>query len=237
MRNVIALTQREFTTYIYSPIAYLTAFAFLVLTGILFTQNTLLPGEESTVRPLFFAMGSLFVFCVPILTMRLLSEEYASGTIETLMTAPVTDWEVILSKFLGVFLFYAGLVALTVIHLLVIAIFGQIDVGVTLVAYLGLLLLGAFYSSVGLFASACTRYQLLASVVGVGVLAILTFVTDFLSLQFPAARGVLGKVNVRGQFDVFCRGIFDTASLVYFLSLTVFFLFLATKVLESKRWR
>jgi ABC-2 type transport system permease protein len=237
MKNVAALTQREFFGFIFSPIAYLTGFAFLLLSGVLFTYTTLIPGNESSIRPMFSVMASVFVLCVPVLTMRLLSDEYATGTIETLMTAPVSDAEVVLSKFLGVFLFYCVLVALTILHVAMIAVFGQLDVGVTLVAYLGLLLLGGLYAAVGVFTSACTRYQLLAALAGIGLLSCLTFLTDYLSLQFPGARHVLGYLNVLGQFDIFSRGILDTAALAYFLSGTAFFLFLAVKVVESKRWR
>ncbi len=134
MRNVIALTQREFTSYVFSPLAYLTAFAFFVLTGVLFTYTTLISGNESTVRPLFDAMASVFVLCVPILTMRLLSDEYATGTIETLMTAPVSDVEVVVSKFLGVFMFYSLLLVFTLVHVALVAYYGQINVTVTLIA-------------------------------------------------------------------------------------------------------
>lgn len=237
MRNIGALSQREFRAYVYSPIAYGTAIVFMVVTGVLFVYTTLVPGNESSLRPLFTAMASVFVLCVPVLTMRLLADEYASGTIETLMTAPVTDTEVIVSKFLGVLGFYCALLAPTVIYLGFIAHYGKLDVGVTLVAYLGMVLLGALYSAVGVFASACTRYQLLAAIGGIGLLSCLTFLTDYISLQFPGSRGVLSYLNVLGQFDVFSRGIFDTAGVVYFLSVTALFLFLAVKVLESRRWR
>jgi len=237
MRNVVALTQRELSAYLYSPIAYLAGFAFLLLTGLLFIYTTFIPGQESTVTPLFTAMASAFVLCLPILTMRLLSDEYATGTIETLMTAPVKDVEVVLSKFLGVWLFYCMLLAPTLIHVALIAVYGQLDWGVTLVAYLGMLLLGALYAAVGVFASACTRYQLVAAIFGVGLLAALTFLTDFMSRQWPGMRHILAYLNVGGQFDDFSQGFFDTTALVYFVSGTAFFLFLASKVLESKRWR
>lgn len=237
MRNVTALTQREFSSILLSPVAYLTGFAFLLMTGVLFTYNTLIPGQDSTVQPMFATMASVFVLCMPVLTMRVLSEEYATGTIEALMTAPVTDLEVVTSKFLGVYLFYCVMLATTLLHVIIIALFGTLDVGMTLVAYLGMLLLGALYIAVGIFASACTRFQLLAALIGIGVLACLTFLTDFISEKYAATRVVLGYLNVQGQFETFSGGQFDTRGLVYFISLTTFFLFLAVKVLESKRWR
>lgn len=237
MRNVVPLTQRELSGYVYSPIAYLSGTAFLLLTGILFTSRTLQAGQDSTVQPLFAAMASAFVLCVPVLTMRLLADEYASGTIETLMTAPVTDVEVVVSKFLGVWLFYVALLATTLVHIVIIGFFGQIDVGATIASYIGMLLLGAMFAAIGLFASSMTRHQLIAALVGVGILSILTFVTDWLSEQFSDARFVLGYLNVSGQFERFGRGNLDLPAAVYFLSGTAFFLFLAVKILESKRWR
>src|SRR5262245_37846562 len=169
MNRLTALTQRELMAYLFSPIAYLTAFGFLVLTGILFIYTTLVPGQESTISPLFTTMAWVFVLCIPVLTMRLLADEYATGTIETLMTAPVTDVEVVLSKFLGVFIFYCMLLATTLVHVGFVAKYGKLDIPVTLVAYLGMLLLGAMYSAVGVFASACTRHQLVAAITGIGL--------------------------------------------------------------------
>src|SRR5262249_23129677 len=168
MNRLMALTQRELTAYMFSPIAYLTACGFLVLTGILFIYTTLVPGQESTIAPLFTTMAWVFVLCIPVLTMRLLSDEYATGTIETLMTAPVTDVEVVVSKFLGVFFFYCVLLATTLVHVVLMAYYGKLDVAVTIVAYLGMLLLGALYAAVGVFASALTRFQLVAALVGIG---------------------------------------------------------------------
>ena len=237
MSRVIALTQREVMAYLVSPVAYLTAFAFLVMTGLLFTQQTLVPGQESTIGPLFGTMASIFVLCLPVLTMRLMADEYATGTIETLMTAPVTDAEVVLSKFLGVLAFYCLLLATTAVHITTMAKFADLDIGVTIVSYIGLLLLGGLYAAVGIFASACTRYQLVAALLGIGLLSALTFLTSYLSLAWPEARGVLSHVNVLGQFELFSRGVLDSAAVVYFLSGTALFLFLAVKVVESKRWR
>ncbi|MFO0973046.1 MAG: ABC transporter permease [Phycisphaerae bacterium] len=238
MRNVVPLTQRELAASFFSPVAYIVAAVFLVASGNLFLGETLLPGREASVRPMFDGMARLLVFAIPLLTMRSLAEEFSTGTIETLMTAPVSDVEVILGKFLGVFVFYAALLVTTLLHVVLVTVYGGADAAVILLAYLGMLLLGALFIAVGLFASALTRYQLVAALVGMGILSVFTFVVDQLGRWRSGAwRSVLGYVNVLGHFDEFSKGLLDTRSIVFLLSLTVLFLFLSVKVLESKRWR
>jgi ABC-2 type transport system permease protein len=238
MRNVAPLTQRELAASFLSPIAYVVGCVFLLFTGYYFVTQVLVPGNEASMRPLFAAMTGILVFAVPLLTMRAVAEEFSTGTIETLMTAPVTDAEVILGKFFGVLALYAAMLATTIPHLLMMMAYSQPQLGVVLFSYVGMLLIGALYISVGLFASCCTRHQLLAAVIGMGILSIFTFLVDyFADFAGPKVRGVLMYVNVPAHFDEFTKGILDTKSLVFFVSTTVFFLFLATKVLESKRWR
>jgi ABC-2 type transport system permease protein len=238
MRNITPLTQRELASAFYSPIAYVVGCVFLLFTGYFFTAQVLVPGNDASMRPLFAAMTGILVFAVPLLAMRLVSEELSSGTIETLMTTPVTEAEVILGKFLGVFVLYAALLATTVVHLVILAVYSSPQFGVILFGYVGMLLIGALYISVGLFASCCTRHQLLAAVIAMGILAIFTFLVDYLAdYAGPTWRWILMTVNVPAYFDDFTKGILDTRSLVFFVSTTALFLFLATKVLESKRWR
>ncbi len=154
------------------------------------------------------------------------------------MTAPVTDAEVILGKFFGVLLLYAALLATTVPHLIVLLAYSDPQLGVIFFGYVGMLLIGALYIAVGLFASCCTRHQLLAAVIAMAILSIFTFLVDyFADTARPAVRAVLMYVNVPAHFDDFTKGILDTKSVVFFVSTTAFFLFLGTKVLESKRWR
>ncbi len=238
IRNVAALTQRELVASFLSPVAYIVTAVFLVATGYLFMDQVLVEGGEAAVRPLFDSMARLLVFAIPLLSMWVLSEEFATGRIETLMTAPVTDAEVICGKFLGVFLFYAGLLATTLVHVILLSIYGALDVPVVLCGYLGMLLLGCFYVAVGVFASALTRYQLVAAIIGIGVLSVFTLVVDALAGWAGGTwRLVLGYVNVLHHFEDFSKGIFDTRSVVFLASGTLFFLFLAVKVLESRRWR
>lgn len=237
-RNVWALTQRELQATFFSPIAYIVAAVFLVATGYLFMGYTLRPGEEASVRVLLQNMAWMLIFAVPLLTMRSLSEEYATGTIETLMTAPVTDVEVVMGKFVGALVFFAALLLATLVYVLLLSWYGAADMSVVAWGYIGMLLLGALYVSVGIFASALTRYQLLAALVGAGLLGVFTLFVDALAeIQGGAWRTVLGYINILYRFEDFTKGMFDTRGLVFFLSSTAFFLFLTVKVLESRRWR
>jgi ABC-2 type transport system permease protein len=196
------------------------------------------PGNEASLRGLFTAMAQVLVFAVPLLTMRVLAEEFASGTIEPLLTAPVGDVQVVLGKFLGVWLFYVVLLGTTLLHLVLVLAYGTPETGVLLFGYVGMLLLGALYVSVGVFASSLTRHQLLAAVIGTSILFAVTFLVDYLGYHFGGqVRNVLGYINVLGHFDDFSKGMLDTKALVFFISGTLFFLFLAVKVLESRRWR
>ncbi|MBX3395122.1 MAG: ABC transporter permease subunit [Phycisphaerae bacterium] len=236
--RVVALTQRELSATFLSPVAYIVATVFLVASGYLFMSNTLIDGGEASMRFMLDSMAWLLIFAIPMLTMRLIADEFATGTIETLMTAPISDVEVVLGKFLGVFAFYLTLLASTVVHVWLLSRYGQQDVIALLYGYLGMILLGAMYISVGLLASAVTRYQLVAAIVGTAVLALLTILIDtFASLEGGQWRLVLSHVNVLFHFQNFSKGIFDTKDLVFFITGTGLFLFLTVKVLESRRWR
>lgn len=240
MSKVFTLTGRELAATFYSPIAYVIAFIFLSVTGYFFMSTTLVPGNEASLRSLFTAMARVLVFAIPLLTMRVLAEEFASMTIEPLLTAPVGDAQVVLGKFLGVWLFYVALLATTLLHLVLVGVMAleRPEMGVLLFGYLGMLLLGGLYVAVGVFASSLTRHQLLAAVIGTAILFATTFLVDYLGYHFGGQmRNVLGYINVLGHFDDFSKGMFDTKGLVFFASGTLFFLFLTVKVLESRRWR
>lgn len=238
IRNTWALTQRELSSIFLSLIAYIVGLLFLMATAMLFLFNTLTEGGAASLQPLFGHMAWLLLLAIPLITMRMISEEYASGTIETLMTAPVSDTEVVLGKFFGAMSFFVALLIATVVYAIVLMNYGSPDVTVMLYGYLGVLLLGALYSSIGLFASSLTRHQLIAAVLGMAIIGILTYAMDYIAgLQSGQWRLFFSNVNVLNQFEAFSRGIFDTKSIIFFVTATLFFLFLSVKVMESKRWR
>jgi ABC-2 type transport system permease protein len=250
MRKVLTLARRELSAYFFSPMAYVVAFLFLLTVGMLFLWGLKVPflkiriepvfrtGAESTLRPLFDVLAYGLVIVVPLLTMRLMAEEFRSGTIETLMTAPVTDTDVIGGKFLGAMALYLLLLAATGVFFLLVVIFGQPDWGVAGMGYLGMILLGASYVSVGLFASTLTGHQLVAGLIGIAILAFFTAGLYLLVLVLPGSYGdAISRANMINNFSYFPKGVLDARSVVFFITITAFFLFLSVKVLESRRWR
>jgi ABC-2 type transport system permease protein len=239
MRNVATLTQRELSSQFFSPIAYIVITIFLVISGIFFMSDNFRPGADASVRVIFGNyLPLVLVFILPMLTMRLLSEEYRGGTIETLMTAPVNDAEVILGKFLGAFLFYVILLATTLIYPILVSMYGPLDIGLTVSCYVGLLLIGALYIAVGLFFSALTRNQVIAVLCSFVLLAVFTFLMDFLGQkQEGTIRIVLQHLSILSHYQDFARGLVDATHVVFYLTGTCLFLFFSVKVLEFRRWR
>ncbi len=230
--------QRELNGYFCSPIAYAVITIFLIVLGIFFSSLTFVPGGEASLRRLVDLMPVILVIFLPILTMRLFAEEFRSGTIETLMTAPVGETDIVLGKFFGALLFYVVMLATTLVYAVIVAAFGSLDVGLLLSTYLGLILLGSLYLSVGLFFSACTRNQIIAVVCSVVLLLIFTFLADFLAMGRTGWLGLLlHHLSIQQHFHDFTRGLVDTNHVVFFLTSTGLFLFLTIKVLETRRWR
>ncbi len=239
MRGAWTITQRELLSFFCSPIAYVVLVVFLGLNGYFFGFINLAPGEEASLRFLFGRfMPVVLLFIIPMLTMRLLSEEFRQGTIEPLMTAPVSDAAVIAGKFLGTFVFYLFLLATTLLYLVAIARFGDPDIGALVSGYIGLLLMGSLYIAVGLFFSTCTSNQIIAVISSFSVLAILAVLMDrFASHVEGRLRVVLQHISIGHQFSEFVQGAINLNNVVFFVTSTAFLLFVSVKVLESRRWR
>ncbi len=238
MRKTLILARREISGYFYSPVAYVIGALFLLASGVWFFHAIFRAGQPATLRPLFEAMAYIMVFATPLLTMRLISEEYRSGTFETLVTAPVTDTQVIMGKFIGVMAFYMLLLGCTGIYMALIAAFGRPDPGVAIMGYCGMILLGAAFLAVGLFASTLTTHQPVAAILSIAILSIFAIIMQLLTLHAPAPWGqVAARLNAMTYFKDFARGMFDTRGVVFFMSSTALFLFLSVKMLESRRWK
>lgn len=238
MRKTLVLAHRELASYFVSPMAYIIGAMFLMVSGGIFFYTIFIQGNEASLRELFDRMAQLMVAAVPLLTMKLISDELRSGTIETLMTAPVTEAEIVLGKFLGVLGLYVILLAMTLVYLVLMALYGQPDTGVAVMGYLGMVLLGAAFIAVGVFASTLTRYQLVAAIIGIAVLAMFTLVMPWMVRSAaPPLNHVAARLNVMVYFQDFSRGVFDLRGAMFFLGGMALFLFLSVKSLESRRWR
>ncbi|HEY4591386.1 MAG TPA: ABC transporter permease [Thermoanaerobaculia bacterium] len=243
MNGFLATYRRELRAYFFSPLAYIVLFFFLMVNAFIFIY---LVGELSnpasgggTPFSYFFRASWLMLLLIaPVLTMRLVSEELRSGSIEVLMTAPVTEGAVIAGKFLAAFTFYTFLWFPTLAYGVTIASFEKVDWGPVFAGYAGVLLIGALFLAIGTFASSTTRSQLLAAMMTAAVLFILFLVGVFEGLvNNDVAKKALGYVSIWNHIDEFASGIVDSRRLVFYLSGTLFFLFLASRALEDKKWR
>lgn len=246
MSGVLATFERELRAYFFSPLAYLVAAFFLVINGIVFSiiVGYLADPTFPAGRPLDYFFGGTWLFwlvlicIVPILTMRLISEERRSGSIEVLMTAPVTEAHVVLGKYLAALAFYAFLWLPTVLYAVIVDVYSDIDWRTVGAGYLGILGIGAVFLALGTFASAMTKSQLVAAIVTFALI-LGFFCVVFLEglVNGPVAKQAMEYLSVRKQMQDFSMGIVDTRYLVYDLSVTIFFLFLTAKALAARKWR
>jgi len=239
MRNITAIMQRELLSLFCSPIGYIVMAGFWLVTGVIvLLTNAFAPGAPATLRDIFMYTPFVLTIIVPAISMRTISDEYRNGTIETLMTAPVSDAQMVLGKYLASLLFYVIMVAGTFIYLVLMQVFGNPDWGASLAAYLGLLLLGASFTAFGVLASSLSRNQVVAWILGAVPLLLFACFGFFLVGRVEGwPREVLQHINVLGRFGQFARGQVETDAIAFFLATVVLFLFLAIKVVESRRWR
>jgi ABC-2 type transport system permease protein len=246
VKAILANLSREFRSYFFSPIAYIVAALLLLVNGAVFSLIVgYLNDPRSAVGApleLFFGQTIFFwlilLFVAPVLTMRLLSEERRSGTIEVLMTAPVTEGQVVVGKYLAAFLFYLFLWLPTVTYPLLLSYYSEVDWGPVASGYLGILGIGGLFLSIGVLASSMTRSQLVAAVLTFAMLIPL-FMFGLLENLFndDSLRQIFSYLNLWQHMEEFSKGIVDTRRIVYYLSATSLFLFLAARVLEKKKWR
>lgn len=239
MRKTVAIMQRELLSLFYSPIGYIVIAGFLLLTGVIvLVTNTIAPGQPATLRRVFDFTPYVLTIIVPAICMRMISEEYRAGTIETLMTAPLSDAQMVLGKYLAAVIFYTIMLASTLVYLLIMGIFGNPDYGASFASYLGLLLVGSAFAAYGVFASSLTRNQIVAWMIGMIPLMLFVWFASFIVTHVQGRwRDIFQHINIARYLDQFNRGLVTTESVVFFLVIAALFLFGAVKVVESKRWR
>jgi ABC-2 type transport system permease protein len=234
----MVIAKRELSSFFYSPIAYVAITLFLVICGFLF-RSDFVPGQPVTMRTLFEWMVWLLVFIIPILSMGLLAQEWATGTIETMMTAPVGETQVVLGKFFGALAFIIVLLIPTLAYLIMLAIYGRPDYATIFSGYLGVLLVSGLFMAVGLFCSSLTRSQVVSAVAAATILFIITILPWWIA----SSTSIVGfwrnaiEQGVFNRYVDFSKGVIDTGNLIFFLVMTAVFLFLTVKVLESRRWK
>jgi ABC-2 type transport system permease protein len=189
------------------------------------------------IRPLLQNIAVVALFMLPLITMRTYAEEKRTGTIELLLTSPLTDTQIVLGKFLGAVALYATMLAVTWIHIGILFVYGNPEWKPIVTGYLGLLLMGAAFMSIGLLISSLTRNQIVAGVVTFSVLLLLWTLNWMSESSGPMAQKVLSALSITERFDDFSKGVISVSHLVYYVSFITFGLFLTTKSVDSERWR
>lgn len=236
MSNVLAIFRREFWAAFDGPLAYIAVTVFLVLVGgfSLFFQDLLAAGVAS-LRPVFFWTAVFYLLLIPAVTMRLFAEERRTGTLELLVTMPITETEVVLGKYLAALAMMTLALALTGSYPLTLSSLGELDWGATVGGYLGLFLLGAAFTAIGTATSAYTSNQVVAFLTAL-LLGVVPFATGFALDQVPAsALPLVQYLSFDYHFNNLARGVVDTRSLVFYASVVAVFLQLAVYGLERRR--
>lgn len=239
MQQTLAIARREVSGLFYSPVAYLVLAVFALISGLLFFAD-FAPGQPAVLRAQFGWIVWLLAFIAPAISMRSLSEEFRSGSIELMMTAPVTDAQMVVGKWLGSMAFFAATLLPIVVQVLVMELVAQPDYGPILTGLLGLLLVGGLYLAIGVFASSLGDSQLVAFLITVLITGMLT-IGMYLLAQRSWVPGPMQTamfyLNVDQQYADFAKGLIDIRNFVYFASGIALFLFIAAKLVESRRWR
>jgi ABC-2 type transport system permease protein len=238
----LAIVGREWRNYFLSPIAYVMLATFMFLNGLIFWRIVAILSEpgvphEGILRILFsnsyFWFFTLFV--VPVIAMRLFPEERKSGTFEVLLTSPVSEGTVVLGKFLGALGFYLTLWVPSLVFVWILRANTSIDFGAAAASYLGVALLGAYFLSIATLASTFTKNQIVAAIIAFAML-IPVFSTGLFQAGYdPERQNIVNYLNLWDHMEEFSRGVVDTRRLVYYLSGTALFLFLATVSLSAKK--
>jgi ABC-2 type transport system permease protein len=254
MRNILAIAHKELKAYFSSPIAYIVLGFWALLYGYFFVailqffvrQSMQMnqfqgPGamnvNQQLIRPLVQNVTILVLFLMPMVTMRTYAEEKRSGTIELLLTSPITDWQIILGKFFGAMSLYLACLGVTLIHLALLFMYGRPEWKPIVTAYLGLVLLGGCFISVGLFISSLTKNQIVAGMVTFAVFLLLWIITWIGSFSGPTVDRLTQYLSIVQHLDDFGKGVLDTTHIIYYLSFITFGLFLTAKSVDTERWR
>lgn len=236
MQTALTIARRELGAYFVSPIAYMVTAAFLLVSGYLFSV-ILINTRQASLEILFNNITVILLFITPLMTMRLLADEQRNGTIEVLLTAPVRDWEVVLGKFLAALGLFGIILLFTLFYpLLIWRLGGNPDWGPIAGSYLGLLLMAGAMLAIGTLASSLSENQIVAAVIAFAILLILWLITAASGVAGDASR-VLQALSISERYNDFVRGAINLEDVIYYLSLMIGALFIATRVLETRRYR
>ena len=255
MSNILAIAHKELKGYFASPVAYVVIGFSAILFGWFFinllyyfdrTQMQAGSGfqgpqainvNEIMISPLFLNVSVILLFTLPLITMRTYAEEKRSGTIELLLTSPLTDLQIVMGKFLGGLVLYGAMLGVTLVHMAILFTYGNPEWRPIATAYLGLILMGACFLSLGLFVSSLTRNQIIAGMVTFAVFLMFWVINWISTFMGPTSQAVLNYLSITEHLNDFARGVIDTKHVVYYMSFIAFSLFLTVRAVDSERWR
>jgi ABC-2 type transport system permease protein len=252
VRNIIAIAHKELRSYFSSPIAYIIIGFFALPFGVFFylylgafVRQSLQMAQyggsmninQQVIRYVLQNASVIILFVMPMITMRTYAEEKRSGTIELLLTSPVTDLQIIIGKFLGALGLYVAMLLVTMLYVGILFVYGNPEWRPLIAAYLGLLLMGGAFLSLGLLISSTTNNQIVAGIVSFVVFLLLWIIGWFTESAGPTVGDITRYLSITEHFDDFSKGIIDTKHVIYYLSLITFGLFLTSKSVDSERWR
>jgi ABC-2 type transport system permease protein len=233
--NIKHIFAKELKSFFNSPVAYIVILVYLVILGWFFTSNLFLSGQ-ATLRTVFEMTPFLLLFFAPAMTMRLISEEKKSGTLELLITKPLREHEIIVGKFLAVLALYFFTLLPTFVYYITVSVIGTLDLGAVIGGYIGLLLIGSVFLAISLFGSAITENQVIAFIVSFLIVFAL-FMLDKVLMYLPGSLATIFEyLSVDYHFSNVARGVIDTRDLLYYASAIIFSLALGTAVLQRRRW-
>jgi len=263
MKNILAIIHKELYSFFFSPVMWVIFAVFLFLSGIMFYGPTMtfaktydaylqhaannpsklaitLNLNASVIVPLLGNMSVILLFALPLLTMRLFAEEHSNGTMELLMTRPVSVFQLVIGKYLSVLFILALMIGLTLIYPLLLSIYGTFDFTPLISAYLTTFLTGACFLAVGVFSSSLSESQLIAAFIGFGtnlVLWIISWVSISFSDDWQILSRIFDFISFPGHLHEGIKGVMSSVDLIYYFSFITFLLFLTNKVIHSLRWR
>jgi ABC-2 type transport system permease protein len=234
MKKISKILAKELKSYFISPIAYIVIAIFLLITGWFFFSTFFLYNQAS-LRNFFALLPIIFAFIIPAVTMRLFSEEIHIGSYEILMTLPLTFTEVIVGKFLAAVAFVMIMLLPTLSYTITIALLGKVDLGPIIGGYIGALFLGALFAAIGLLASALTRNQIIAFIIGMSICFALTLIDKMLFFLPESLLGILENIGADFHFQNIAKGILDSRDILYFVSASFVALYAGNLVMQGKK--
>ena len=234
---MLAIYKREMKAYFITPLGYVFLGVFLLISGAVFCFSTLYE-MTSDLTEYFATMLFSFIILLPLLTMKLFTEEKRARTEQLLLTAPVSVFSVVFAKFLAAYTMFAGASVFSGLYFIFLSFFGNVRVGLLFGNILAILLIGMAFIAIGVFVSAITESQLSAAILTIGILLgfmLISNLADYIPVEW--LRFIVSALSVFYRYQNFGHGIFDIAALVYYLSITALFLALTVRSVDRRRWR